>query len=116
MAALCQMFGRSPSLHVDWLVKPDESERTTKTEIFTRSGPKRGKSACGERLALISTGGQSFGTKRPNILTTHTQRSMFQAKRIQSFRLSTKMKRRTHCHDLLPQSDSLPKKSAKRCI
>jgi len=69
MAALCQMFGRTPSLQVDWLMKPDESKRTTKTEISARLGPKRGKSACDKRLALISPGGQSFGAKRPFILT-----------------------------------------------
>src|SRR5260370_38895789 len=69
MAALCQKIGRFYSLRVDWLVKPDEQKRTTKTGLFALSNQKRGKPACGERLALLSIGGQSFGTKRPFFLT-----------------------------------------------
>src|SRR2546426_9104096 len=69
LAALCQKVGRFHSLRVDWLVKPGEQKGTTKTGLFARSDQKRGKPACGAHLALLSTGGQSFGTKRPIILT-----------------------------------------------
>src|SRR2546426_7438817 len=69
LAALCQKVGRCHSLRVDWLVKPGEQKGTTKTGLFARSDQKRGKPACGAHLALLSTGGQSFGTKRPIILT-----------------------------------------------
>jgi hypothetical protein len=68
-AALCQKVGRLHSLRVDWLVKPGEQKRTTQTGLFARSDQKRGKPACGGHLALLSTGGQSFGTKQPIILT-----------------------------------------------
>ncbi len=73
------MFGRFvpkgwplPFIAVDWLVKPDKQKGTTKTGLFARPDQKRDKPACGGHLALLSTGGQSFGTKRPIILANGT--------------------------------------------
>ncbi|SRR6266516_167667 len=48
------------------------AEENNKNGTRARSDQKSGKPACGGHLALLSTGGQSFGTKRPNILTNGT--------------------------------------------
>ena len=70
--ASCQNVWPLPFIAVDWLVKPDKQKGTTKTGLFARPDQKRDKPACGGHLALLSTGGQSFGTKRPIILANGT--------------------------------------------